>query len=437
MSRKRGKRKLPVTMEDSVVKEIISELIVNNNKRQVANNFKVDIGKIYQIYNANAAYILNEREKLRIKEEVPQELNEKSVETIQLEMEAEEKKEQEEVPEPPKAKKRKLTEEETLEIINAVKTKEFTRKQIAEICGIGYSTVNRVIRAAIEEGTITATDIVTSKRGRKSTKASEVTTIKAAVTKKSKPEPEEHEEIVNIDDGELQTIPIVEEIPIERDIVLNYVKMGMVSDRHNMPTDSYIFETMDDDLMFDYEQQYKIAQFKIKSAIEFDSNGKAKNGLAVYVTGLTCALATIIRVCMDLKVNLTLLHYNNKSKIYCEQPIITQYLKDTSAQLPASLQSVKCRNMYTVGCTINDLDANEEVYEICEAFFIGQEPDRKTYRDITLFTDKMTAWQYYANMVERNNARPAEKRANIYFNRVNTMYDTYYKTGAISKSVVV
>lgn len=92
---------------------------------------------------------------------------------------------------------------------------------------------------------------------------------------------------------------------------------GLIADRHNMPVNQYIYDNIfSQELMFDYNTQYEIVLKFLKEYIGFDENGIPNRDLIVYLTGLQAALATLIKVCFDYKVNLTLKLYNQNTRVY-------------------------------------------------------------------------------------------------------------------------
>ena len=111
------------------------------------------------------------------------------------------------------------------------------------------------------------------------------------------------------------------------------IEAGLIYDRHDMPVDKYIFTDVNDNgisehLMFNYEEQDKICEEFILSNIGFkktDNGYIAKTDLVVYITGLSCCIASIIKVAQQMHVNLTLKHYDFKTGRYIPQYIWTEF----------------------------------------------------------------------------------------------------------------
>ena len=114
------------------------------------------------------------------------------------------------------------------------------------------------------------------------------------------------------------------------------IEIGLIKGRHEMPVGDYIINFEIDD---PYEEINEIKdwihyfllekigittktgcginQASYEDVICYEGNKK----LIVYVTGLTIVTAELIRQCMCCGVNLTLMHYNVKTKEYVSQVI--------------------------------------------------------------------------------------------------------------------
>lgn len=113
------------------------------------------------------------------------------------------------------------------------------------------------------------------------------------------------------------------------------IKAGLVRGRHELPTDTYIFDEIED--VFDFDAMYDTAaDFILQSVGVTKKAGRAINSasytdgevyrgdreLVVYVTGLTAALAAVISACAAWGVQLTLMHYDREMGDYRPQPIL-------------------------------------------------------------------------------------------------------------------
>ena len=92
------------------------------------------------------------------------------------------------------------------------------------------------------------------------------------------------------------------------------MKVGLIKGRHSLPVENYIFDKEIEDPT-NLDKMDKIVEEKLK-------NVDTKETLEVYVTGLTVALTTVIKYCLDNYINLTLYHFDKESGNYFPQIII-------------------------------------------------------------------------------------------------------------------
>ena len=90
------------------------------------------------------------------------------------------------------------------------------------------------------------------------------------------------------------------------------VSAGLVRGRHEMPVTAYIFENVENVLVFDALP---------RGASAFVGGIPAGSGLELYVTGLTAATAEVIRACAVAGVALTLRHFDRETGLYIPQEI--------------------------------------------------------------------------------------------------------------------
>lgn len=204
-----------------------------------------------------------------------------------------------------------------------------------------------------------------------------------------------------------------------------YADIGLVDERHDLPVSKYIFQTINSDLMFDYEKQFQIAKERIKEFTNYGS-GNASEGIRLYVTGLQCALGAVTKACIDLKIGLILMHYNASLKAYCSQPII-ESTKVTSNCSPIFYDLInKNRHVYTMNCTTNDLIKAGTFLEVSEAYYTSTKDLDSV--DIVLFSNPDSAWTYYQSKVMN---RPDHK--GVYINFAKVENNKYQRIGNISK----
>lgn len=113
------------------------------------------------------------------------------------------------------------------------------------------------------------------------------------------------------------------------------IKVGLINGRHNMPVNEYIFDKIEDVLDFQKMNQtiYSFLESRIGIS-EVTSTGinqidysdvaclRGNKKLIVYCTGLTAAVAQLIKLCMLNGISLSLMHYDKDTDDYVEQQII-------------------------------------------------------------------------------------------------------------------
>ena len=169
------------------------------------------------------------------------------------------------------------------------------------------------------------------------------------------------------------------------------IRVGLVADRHIMPVNDYIFKSaLDESLMFDYDKIESICLDYITDMIDFDAEGNAEQSLTVYVTGIQCVLSSLIKVTNEMRVNLTLRHYDSKSDSYHTHVIWDKFSK---VSLPASISEmlVNSKNSYTYKCDVKELIENKTLIKVAKVY---QDADCKTkYQDIILCKDTSCAFE--------------------------------------------
>ena len=101
----------------------------------------------------------------------------------------------------------------------------------------------------------------------------------------------------------------------------NGVECVLIGGRHDSPIDKCIFKhSLSNDMIFDYSTQEDIINNFINEEC------KDKKSLIVYISGLQTTLASLIKVCFEKNISLTLMHYNGsessaKKNVYTPQKI--------------------------------------------------------------------------------------------------------------------
>lgn len=86
---------------------------------------------------------------------------------------------------------------------------------------------------------------------------------------------------------------------------------GLCEGRHPLPVNEYLFENQINP--FDFQSMYSIIADKISGY----------HSVTLYVTGLTSAVAEVIKVCKEKGINLILMHFNLDTGTYVPQKIWT------------------------------------------------------------------------------------------------------------------
>lgn len=113
------------------------------------------------------------------------------------------------------------------------------------------------------------------------------------------------------------------------------VRVGLIKGRHEMPVNEYIFDEIEDVLDFNKmnETIYSFLENRVGISIvtstginQIDYSDvtclKGNKKLIVYCTGLTAAVAQLIKLCMLNGISLSLMHYNRDNDDYVEQIIL-------------------------------------------------------------------------------------------------------------------
>ena len=206
-------------------------------------------------------------------------------------------------------------------------------------------------------------------------------------------------------------------------------KVGLVADRHDQPVTDYVFKQMDSALMFNYDELDNIANEWIDDNIEF-VDGCANASVALYPTGLQCALAAFMKACYQRKVNFVLMHYNAENKVYRKQSGFTNFgykFKEGETICPEKLQNAAayCRNLYAYK-SIDDILSQDIIYTVEEIYYDSNRS--QLYSDTVLFADKGDCWFYF---MEKSEEKIHNK--SMFINVVNIADGSYKKIQNLAK----
>lgn len=421
--------------------------VLNTNNRKQTSNIQFNTGSLIDPSTGLSYSELAEQFKTQQAEDIEAKINELKKQEQLIPQDAPQF-----VEVPVNGHKRKVTNEVAAQILNDLKEEVLTQSELAQMYGVSPSLISKIKNG---RGRFKLVDV----QPEPEPELSENDETPKKLTKKQKKAEKLKEKVssnvIRVDDGELLAIPIIEDSLTPKEdqaqaekIIMNssfinqriavtqYVTCGMIANRHNLPTDTYIFQDIDNKLLNDYQAQLWIAKSRIAELLSENPNSISK-GVYMYVTGLTSVLASIIQACLDLKVNLTLLHYKPNEDAYYPQDIFTNFGEGNPC--PPELNEYRCRQLYTYGCSAVDFVKNRNGYMVTEYFI---DPDKKknkpkeryhdngsmgtigsylgfsemppnigatimpaisseSEKDTTLFIDKDLAWKYFIALSEQ------------------------------------
>lgn len=313
-----------------------------------------------------------------------------------------------------KSSRIKVTDEVVSAILDDLKQQCYTQRQIAEKHGVSASLISNIKNGtgrfklfAIDKTINESTAL--DKKLSKSEKSNAVNVSDLIAI----PTPSDDTAQITNFNEKTSAIFCNETILSGRKLITDGVKVGMIAGRHPMPVNTYIFDNVYGKMLTDFNRQYDFAYNRIKELVDnhYGSDYDGCKILVMYVTGLTSVLATIIKACMDLKINLRLLHYNPNRGIYMAQNILTQFgSMDDINICPAQLQNLSCRRLYTYGCTGEQFVTRGFGYELIEYICKNGLTQDK---DITLFVSQDDAWNFWRAACEN-----APANSNLILNKV-------------------
>lgn len=207
-------------------------------------------------------------------------------------------------------KTHKLTEEEKLDLMNYIEANEkdhtYTNTELAEMFDISYATLS-IYKSLVRKKTDNKdTEVVVKKDEEKVNRKFGVVKV---INSDATPYVTNFDEKFGIDTfaGKMKYYTHHGDC----------VEVGLVNNRHDIPVKNYIFnDSLSEELMFDYAEQEKIVQDFI------DKHCTYKKKIILYATGLQSALSSVIKICIQNNIDISIKHYNAESKSYILQPLI-------------------------------------------------------------------------------------------------------------------
>lgn len=252
-----------------------------------------------------------------------------------------------------------LTEEDVKMIIDLMKDGQ-SNPDIADLFGVSSSTISRI----------------------------RVKNNLALRVRKKAEEPKPAKETKIIDHSQ-----IVNNIKPE----FNIIRVGLIEKRHSMPALNFIFKEINPDNMFEYDKLDNIVRNFILNNIRFE-NGTAVDTIMLYCTGMTCALASVIKVTGLMNVNLVLRHYDKDSKTYKIQPIWTNFGSVRLGEFVDILSG--STNACTYKCNIEDLRNSENIIRVSRVMYNDASTNNISRLETYLCKDTIEAVELLNYLVE-------------------------------------
>lgn len=189
-------------------------------------------------------------------------------------------------------------------------------------------------------------------------------------------------------------------------ITKNTITAGLIKDRHPLPVDKYIFDNIDSQLMFNYNKLDII----VKEFID-KYNISSNTDLVVYVTGLVSANASLIKVCSENNINLTLMHYDEDTGIYKAQTIFSS---DKYSKFNSYFSDSTFIALYE--CNEDVIKSGNEFWKIKIVDFNSSDKNNRNIETI-IFDNKEKVWREFSKLI--NVVMVERSRKTIYVDRCN------------------
>ena len=156
-----------------------------------------------------------------------------------------------------------------------------------------------------------------------------------------------------------------------------HVYCTFFQDRHYFPdfVKSTIYEKrgLDSYTMFNMDYLYKKSKEFIESNVTFNADGNATADIICYMSGLQTVTGALMKACLDLKVNLTFMHYNKESDEWYKQTVIDTFSSGDSLMNrlvdmlggSSDYSEYKYNDIYTHG----DVDLSDSFYIVKMTYF--------------------------------------------------------------------
>lgn len=195
----------------------------------------------------------------------------------------------------------------------------------------------------------------------------------------------------NTSNVEKKSVGVDDNIIVVKNKVL---EVAMITDRHKMPVSRGIFEGPVKDI-FNYAAMDSVVSEFIVNNINFvNINGEkvADTDLVVYVTGLSPAMASIIKMCSIYNINLSLMHYNESDNKYYGQKIFSR--KNNPYDYLTSIFDDNILNGTIIFHGISNTTNVKNLVIIKKVEYINKVPNQS----IHVYKTEQEAFENYVNM---------------------------------------
>lgn len=201
---------------------------------------------------------------------------------------------------------------------------------------------------------------------------------------------------------------VAEKKPVEKEIVVyhkaNYevLQVGMFIGRHEMPiyVNKFIFNRpISKNNLFDFEMMdatvEKFIKDNFKLAIDEDGVYYSDKEMILYLTGLSSALASIIKLTAKYNINLTLAHFNHETGLYSLQRIWDKPAKSNNPYQDI-IGNYTTTTWYK--CDYDDIKSLDKFYIVQVVNFSGEDKyDRES--DVYIYAHEEMMWEHYYKLL--------------------------------------
>lgn len=277
--------------------------------------------------------------------------------------------------------KAKISDDKIIKIVSEIEALEIIKtadlQKIADNNGVSLGTVYKygrefeLIPEARKRGKKS-----TTKTKKKSTKSTTKTTRKKTVEKK----------------------PVEKEVVVYHKAGYEVFHVGMFTGRHEMPIfiNKFIFnKPMSKSNLFNFEMMDDIVERFIKDnfKITVDKDGvyRSDKEMILYLTGLSSALASIIKLTAKYNINLTLAHFDNVSETYVLQRIWDKPIKSDNPYLD-NIGNYTTTTWYK--CDYEDIKSLDKFYFVQVVNFSSIDKNNRD-TDAYIYMDEEVMWKQY------------------------------------------